>query len=108
MSWPVPFLCRSGRPSPQVIGGGIGFLFNQFAHHLEKRLRLGAQGTMARVNDVKAAVQRFGVHEFYGAQLTATDLGRYGHQRKKRHPETALDHSLSSLDGIDFESDVGH
>src|SRR5882724_9584657 len=66
--------------------GGTPLLHN-LANNLQERLSLCPQGTMPGMDDVQAAVERFGVPEFDGHQLAAANLGRDCHRRQKCHPE---------------------
>src|SRR3954465_12059315 len=55
-------------------------LFHEIAHHLQERLSLGAQRAVTGMNEVEASVQRLGVDQLDGAQVTAADFGRDGHE----------------------------
>ena len=51
-------------------------LFHEIAHHLQEGLSLGAQRAVTGMNEVEASVQRLGIDQLDGAQVTPADFGR--------------------------------
>src|SRR5271163_3220069 len=61
---------------------------------------------MARVDNVKIAAQRLGVHDFYGCKRAAPQLLGHRDLRKKAESELALDHFFRGFDRFHFQNHV--
>ena len=78
----------------------------RFPDDLEKCLSLFPQRAVARVNDVKASAQRFGVEKFNRHKFSRPKFLAYGQLRKEGHAQAAIHHALGGFDGVDFQSYV--
>ena len=58
-------------------------LIRRFSYHLEKCTDLCSQRTMAGMNHIEAAPQRFGIEHLYGCKLVETDLAPNRHLRQE-------------------------
>ena len=76
--------------------------------NLKQGERFFTERALARVDDIEAAADRFGIHDFYRDETPPPDLFSHREVGKERETDPSLDHPLCRLDRLHLEHNIRH